>query len=477
MLKKISLWVTVLVTVVVTALVFPGRAPALAAPDLEQALDRAASYLLTQDKRQEKPLAPWSYVALAAAGKNLANTRAEESCAELLTYLTQSPSASTTDYCTLVFGVIAAGKDPSSYRGHNLVQKLQAAQLPNGKFADNIDGSGQGENGEQVLVNAHIWAVLALRAAGAPIPDAAKAREWLLARQHDRGSFNWSLGETSPDVDSTGMALMALGALGEGKESPAVQKAVAYLRGAQENDGGFTSWGVANPESISTVIQGLLAAGFDPAGEQMRKPGGDPVTALLGFQLADGSFAHTKGSGADEMATQQALLALAGVHSGKALPDRLREQTKLSPVPVTMPETKAKETLKEIRFPVGAGAYTTEEGSRRRVEKMDAVPFIENGRTYVPVRYLALALGIPENGISWLRDTQTVILSNNGTTVTMVIGGKTLFINGAAQPPLDAAPLLRNDRVYLPARYVAEAFGYEVQWEESAQTVVVTNRN
>jgi Copper amine oxidase N-terminal domain. len=126
---------------------------------------------------------------------------------------------------------------------------------------------------------------------------------------------------------------------------------------------------------------------------------------------------------------------------------------------------------------VGAGAYTTEEGSRRRVEKMDAVPFIENGRTYVPVRYLALALGIPENGISWLRDTQTVILSNNGTTVTMVIGGKTLFINGAAQPPLDAAPLLRNDRVYLPARYVAEAFGYEVQWEESAQTVVVTNRN
>ncbi|MCL6447488.1 MAG: copper amine oxidase [Armatimonadetes bacterium] len=475
MLKKTSLRVTVLVTVVVTALVFPGRAPALAAPDLEQALDRAASYLLAQDKRQDKPLTPWSYVALAAAGKSLANTRAEESCAGLLAYLAQSPSASTADYCTLVFGVIAAGKDPSSYRGDNLVQKIQAAQLPDGKFADNIDGSGQGENGEQVLVNAHIWAVLALRAAGAPIPDAAKAREWLLARQHDRGSFNWYLGETSPDVDSTGMALMALGALGEGKESPAVQKAVAYLRGVQENDGGFTSWGVANPESISTVIQGLLAAGFDPAGEQMRKPGGDPVTALLDFQLPDGSFAHTKGSGANEMATQQALLALAGVHSGKALPDRLAEQAKSSAVPVPVPE---KPETKEIRFPVGAREYVTvEEGGRRRVEKVDAAPFIENGRTYVPVRYLALALGIPENGIAWAAETKTVTLSKNGITLTMFAGGNALFINGVAQPPLDAAPLLRDGRVYLPARRVAEAFGYEVQWEKTSQTVVVKSRN
>ena len=469
-MQKVSLGAIALA--LAAALVFSGGVPVPAAPNAGQAMEKAAGYLLAREQKQEKPLATWSYVALAAAGKSLAGARAGQACAELLSSLAQSPSAGTADYCSLVFALIAAGKDPANYQGQNFVQKIQAAQLAGGKFADNIDGSGQGENGKQALVNAHIWAVLALQAAGAPIPDAAKARDWLLARQHADGSFHWYLGETSPDVDSTGMALMALGALGERKDSPAVQKAAAYLRGAQENDGGFTSWGVANPESISTVIQGLLAVDLDPAGGQLRKPGGDPLTALLSFQLPDGAFAHTKGAGADEMATGQALLALAALHSGKTLPDRLREQVKISPAPSAPPETKAK----EIRFTVGAGEYVTAEGGQRRVEKMDAAPFIENGRTYVPVRYLALALGVPASGIAWAADTQTVTLSKNGITLTMFAVGNALFINGVAQPPLDAAPLLKDGRVYLPARRVAEAFGYAVQWEESAQTVAVKKR-
>lgn len=312
MLKKNSI-LSLIVTMAVL-LVFPIQSLALPAVEVKPAMDRAVDYLLACEKERVKPLSPWSYVALAAAGQNLTGTRVEQSCGQQL-----ASARSTADYCLLVFTLLAAGDNPFNYRGQNLVQKIQAVKLPGGKFADSIDGSGQGDSGEQILVNAHIWAILALHAAGAGITDAAKAKQWLIDQQHADGSFNWCVTGKTPDVDTTGMALMALGALGEGKDSPAVQKAYTYLKSVQLSDGGFNSWEVANPESCSMVIQGLAAVGIEPAGTEMSKPGGNPVKAILGFQLPNGSFAHIKGAGANEMATQQALMAFSSVYYGKSL--------------------------------------------------------------------------------------------------------------------------------------------------------------
>lgn len=439
-------------------LVLPIRAAALPADSVKPAMDRAAEYLLSLEKNNEKPLTPWSYVALAAAGQNLAGTRAGESCGQQL-----AAAQSTSDYCLLVFTLLAAGEDPGHYRGQNIVQKIQGAQLAGGKFADNLDRSGQGDNGAQVLLNSHVWAVLALHAAGAEIPDAAKARQWIIDQQHADGSFNWLLTGKTSDVDSTGMALMALGALGEGNDSPAVQKAYAYLKSVQEGDGGFSSWGAANPESCSMVVQGLTAVGIDPAAE-MIKPGGNPVTAMLGFQLPDGSFAHIRGTGANEMATQQALMALSDVYYGKSFYSRLREKSKA-------PAAGSVSAGRKIQFKVGSKDYEMQIDGRDRVEKADAAPFVEGGRVFVPVRYLALALGIPETGIVWSPSDQTVTLTNDGITVTLAVGGDIMYVNGAASPPMDVAPVIRDGRICLPARYVAESFGCLVDWDESAQTV------
>lgn len=451
---------------------FAFAAPAGASPqkDLAAALNRAAGYLLALEKEQGKPLTPWSYVALAAAGRDLAGTRAEESCAQQFAALTRSSPGATTDYALLALTLIAAGKDPASYKGTDLIQKIKSARLPDGKFADFIDGSGAGERGEQVLINAHVWAVIALSAAGVEIPEAEKARNWLLARQHPEGGFNWYAGAPQPDADSTGMALAALGALGETKDSPAVRKAIAYLRSVQESDGGFSSWGAANPESSAMVIQGLLAVGLDPAGPPLTVPAGSPVAALLGFQLPDGSFAHQKGGGANEMATQQALLALAEVISGKPLPALLRE--KLSPGT----EEKSRDSLR-VQFRIGEKECVllgTQVSGGREIIAMDVAPFLEGGRAYVPVRYLARALGVPAQGILWSPPNQTVTLTSAGISVTLTAGKNVMFVNGTPQPEMDVAPLVRDGRLFLPARYVARAFGYEVTWDEGRQAVFVT---
>ncbi|MCL6560861.1 MAG: hypothetical protein K6U74_19115, partial [Firmicutes bacterium] len=104
--------------------------------------------------------------------------------------------------------------------------------------------------------------------------------------------------------------------------------------------------------------------------------------------------------------------------------------------------------------------------------EMDVVPFTENGRAYVPVRYLALAIGMTGDDILWSPSSQTVTLKKDGDTVTMAVGGKVMYKNDTPRE-MDAAPLLRGGRAFVPARCLAEAFGFEVGWDEKNQAVLI----
>ncbi|MGB9792268.1 MAG: stalk domain-containing protein [Thermacetogeniaceae bacterium] len=424
---------------------------------IREAMGKAAGYLLRL-KQGRGSFSPWSYLSLIGTGAAI-DTQALLRAAEQLWQDESLQSGDTSSWCLLVFTLLAAGENPSSFHGQNLIQQLQRSQLPDGKFPDNLKAGGE------ELLNAHVWAVLALAAAGAEPPDRYKAIQWLLEKQHTDGSFYWYAPDAkTPDVDSTGMALMALGALGVKKDHPAVQKAVAYLQKVQKPNGGFDSWGAENPESCSMVIQGLMAVGIDPTGPELTKPGGNPVTAMLKFQLPDGSFEHIKGGGPNEMATQQALMALADLASGTTLVERLR---------ATATGSSSKTEKVVARFTVGKRSFIRSSADGDISEEMDVAPFIEGGRTYVPVRYLAYALGVPQSGVTWDDKTKTVTLSLGRTVIKLTVGKKELILNGAPRA-MDVSPINSSGRVFLPARFVAEAFGYQVQWLEASREVVIT---
>lgn len=94
---------------------------------------------------------------------------------------------------------------------------------------------------------------------------------------------------------------------------------------------------------------------------------------------------------------------------------------------------------------------------------MDVAPFIENNRTFVPIRFLSNALGVTDENIAW--ESPTVTLSEPGfPTVQLAVGNKTIKSDGQ-DTRMDVSPLLRNARTFLPARFVAEALGYQVDWD------------
>lgn len=95
--------------------------------------------------------------------------------------------------------------------------------------------------------------------------------------------------------------------------------------------------------------------------------------------------------------------------------------------------------------------------------KMDAAPYISQSRTFVPVRYLGNALGVTDENIAWDTAASKAKLVLGSKSAELTIGQKQILANGQAKS-VDVAPELMNSRTYLPARFVAEALGYQVEF-------------
>jgi hypothetical protein len=141
----------------------------------------------------------------------------------------------------------------------------------------------------------------------------AKAVEYLVGLQKDSGGWEWEspFGE---DTNTTSLAIQALIAAGEAKDSEAVVKGLNWLKSAQNDDGGFpynptSEWGTdSDISSTAYVIQAIMAAGQDPLSLYWQKKGNSPISYMLDLQNENGSF-----PGYSELvSTQQAIPALFG---------------------------------------------------------------------------------------------------------------------------------------------------------------------
>lgn len=106
----------------------------------------------------------------------------------------------------------------------------------------------------------------------------------------------------------------------------------------------------------------------------------------------------------------------------------------------------------------------------------DLPALLRGGRTMVPVRPLAEALGAT---VSWDAATRRVTLERGGDRVVLTLGSATAQVNGAsvALPggvPAVAARQGDVERALAPLRFVAEALGAQVSWDNASRTAAVT---
>ncbi len=183
----------------------------------------------------------------------------------------------------------AAGLDPRSYAGRDLVAPIIARRRGNGSIAGYVSYTAFG--------------VLALRAAGEPAGRATV--RWLIGTQNEDGGFGVAPSSSS-DSDMTGAVLQALAVTGRAR-SAAASRAVAFLRSSQGEGGGFGQMRGRSPNAQSTAyaVQGLVAVGA--ARGAVRRG----ISYLAGLQRTDGSIAYSASSAQTPVwVTAQALAAL-----------------------------------------------------------------------------------------------------------------------------------------------------------------------
>jgi len=337
----------------------------------------------------------WLILGLARSGRDLPNSFFEDYHRRVEAHVRERNGALDerrfSEYSRTVLGLTAAGFDPRNVAGFDLT-------LPLGDFVQTI---WQGINGP-------IFALLALDSLGYTIPTSQGAQiqatrgryiAEILRRQTSDGGWNLTAGMTGAvgvnergDADVTGMALQALANYQHMPEvRAAIDRAISFLSGTQNANGGFTSGFAAGTETVESVAQVIVALGelgisiHDP---RFVKSGNTLVDALLGFRNADGGFRHSQGqSTTNLMSTEQAFFALVSAQRGLQgrnslfhMSDTVRRGTFAPIEPVGLPGRHGDVRRMEVIFPGRTFPDVQNHGNRLAVEALSSRGII-NGRS------------------------------------------------------------------------------------------------
>lgn len=105
-----------------------------------------------------------------------------------------------------------------------------------------------------------------------------------------------------------------------------------------------------------------------------------------------------------------------------------------------------------------------------RTIAMDTSPYISGNHTLVPIRFVAEALNADK--VSWNSSKRNVTIKDNNTEILLSINSSTAYVNGKAVK-LDIPAKIKNNRTYIPVRFVSENMGAKVSWNSGERTVYI----
>ena len=271
----------------------------------------------------------WAALGLAAAGRNPRDVeRGGRSVVDYMTANVGKLRGDLGERSRTILALRAAGVSPRRLGGRDLLGELVRAQESDGSFAG--------------LVNTTAFAVLALRAAGRPARDSRGASRSGVHRRPGERRRRLQLRRQGRPV---GRRRHRRGAPGAG-----CRRAAALARWCDAPQTGSSARrtptaasrcrpGASNAQSTAWAVQGLIAAGRDPA--RVRRGGSrTPLAYLRSLMGSSGAIRYSRTSTQTPVwVTAQALTALAR----KALPvapaqRKRRSHATAAPAPTPTPE-------------------------------------------------------------------------------------------------------------------------------------------
>lgn len=360
-MRKRSSILAVILALVLTLLSLPAM-PAYAYEDakVNEVVQEAVKYIADTVKKPAigSTGGEWAVIGLARSGYNLPQSYFDDYYSGVVDYVKDCGGVlherKYTEYSRVILALTAIGRDPANVGGYNLLTPL-------GDYDATV---WQGLNGP-------IWALIALDCGNYAVPQnpAAKtqaSREMYLQAILDAqlADGGWALAgktATASDVDMTGMALQALSNYQDKAEvKAATDKALSWLSSVQDKEGGFSSWGEANSESVVQVIVAMTALEIPLDDSRFVKDGHSLLDNLLSFYTPGQGFLHVQSGGGNSlMSSEQGLYAMAAIKRANAgqtaLYDMSDVQKQATAKPEPEPEQKPAVETKTVEFADLAG--------------------------------------------------------------------------------------------------------------------------
>ena len=103
-----------------------------------------------------------------------------------------------------------------------------------------------------------------------------------------------------------------------------------------------------------------------------------------------------------------------------------------------------------------------------KIISFEQKPYIENGRTMVPLRKICEKLGAT---VDW-ENPGTITITKSETALILKIGADTATKNGRTIK-LNSPPKIVGGKTFIPARFVAEGLGAAVDYNQAARRVII----
>ena len=104
-------------------------------------------------------------------------------------------------------------------------------------------------------------------------------------------------------------------------------------------------------------------------------------------------------------------------------------------------------------------------------DNANVMPFIANDRTMIPLRFIAENLKLE---VTWIDTERTVILSDSASTLRVkLVADSNIATVNEKNIDLDSPPILKNSRVFVPVRFIAENFSCGVELNADNKEVII----
>ncbi|WP_071027994.1 stalk domain-containing protein [Peptoniphilus raoultii] len=126
---------------------------------------------------------------------------------------------------------------------------------------------------------------------------------------------------------------------------------------------------------------------------------------------------------------------------------------------------------KVIVMTIGKKTYSIDGENK----EMDASPFIKNSRTLVPLRFIVEAMG---GIVDWNGEEKTasIKLDSVQNVMKVKIGAKEIIVDDDMVLPIDSPAIIKDDRTYVPVRFIAEFFKMEVSYDGANKEITIVDR-